>query len=248
MFDNLRARPLAFFHTLPMPCPYLPGKTERRLIADISSRRGQLAHDSLAKAGFRRTQHLTYRPACPGCNACNPVRVRCADFRWSRTFRKLLKRNADLTARPVQAIATREQFRLFQAYQQGRHGDGEMAMMDFADYAEMVERSPIETYLIEYRDTAGELAAIMLVDEQEDGLSAVYSYFDTTDGTRGFGTYMVLDLIERTKAQGLGYVYLGYWIPDCRKMAYKTKYRPYELLTPEGWVEAETSTVPPSAG
>jgi arginine-tRNA-protein transferase len=221
-----------------MPCPYLPGKTERRLIADISSRRGQHAHDSLAKAGFRRTQHLTYRPACPGCNACHPVRVRTGDFHWSRTFRKLLKRNADLTARPVQAIATREQYALFHAYQQGRHGDGEMAMMDFADYAEMIERSPIETYLIEYRDAAGRLMAIMLVDEQADGLSAVYSYFDTEDPTRGFGTFMVLDLIQRANARALNYVYLGYWIPDCRKMAYKTKYRPYELLTSKGWVEA----------
>lgn len=238
MFDNLRARPLAFFHTLPMPCPYLPGKTERRLIADISSRRGQHAHDFLAKAGFRRTQHLTYRPACPGCNACNPVRVRTEDFRWSRTFRKLLKRNSDLTARVVQPIATREQYDLFHAYQESRHGDGEMALMDFADYAEMIERSPIETYLIEYRYADLKLAALMLVDEQDDGLSAVYSFFDTEDSTRGFGTYMVLDLVQKAASQGLAYLYLGYWIPDCRKMSYKTKYRPYELLTPQGWVEA----------
>ena len=243
MLDNLRARPLTFFHTLPMPCPYLPGKIERRLIADLSSRRGQLAHNALAKAGFRRTQHLTYRPACPGCNACYPVKVRCVDFRWTRTFRKLLKRNADITGCQVQAIATREQYGLFQAYQKNRHGDGEMAMMDFADYAEMIERSPIETYLIEYRNAAQKLVAVMLVDEQEDGLSAVYSYFDTTDSTRGFGTYMVLDMVKRTKSRGLNYVYLGYWVPDCRKMTYKTKFRPYELLMPEGWVEASADGI-----
>ena len=187
-----------------------------------------------------------YRPACPGCNACHPIKVRCADFHWSRTFRKLLKRNADLTGRRVQAIATREQYRLFEAYQKNRHGDGEMATMDFADYAEMIERSPIETYLIEYRNAAQDLVAIMLVDEQDDGLSAVYSYFDITDSTRGFGTYMVLDMVKRTKVRGLNYVYLGYWVPECRKMAYKTKYRPYEVLTPEGWVEMSAEEIPRS--
>lgn len=237
MFDTIRAKPLNFFHTLPMPCPYLPGRMERRLIADISSRRGRLSHDALARAGFRRTQHLTYRPACPGCNACHPVRVRCADFVWTRGFRKVLKRNADLSGKAVPAVATQEQFALFRAYQEGRHGDGEMALMDFADYAEMIERSPIETYLIEHRDADGALAAVMLVDGQDDGLSAVYSFYRSDEAARGFGTYMVLDLVSRALARGLPYLYLGYWIPDCRKMAYKTKYRPYELLTRDGWRE-----------
>ena len=138
---------------------------------------------------------------------------------------------------PVQAIATREQYGLFQAYQKNRHGDGEMAMMDFADYAEMIERSPIETYLIEYRNAAQKLVAVMLVDEQEDGLSAVYSYFDTLIAHVALAlTWCSTWSSERNRADLI--MYLGYWVPDCRKMTYKTKFRPYELLMPEGWVEA----------
>src|SRR5690606_24812711 len=138
--------------SLPMSCPYLPDREERRLVCDLSTRRGRHAHDALAHAGFRRTQHLAYRPACVGCAGCVPVRLRVTDFRWTRGHRRILKTNADLIGEAVPNEATREQFDLFSRYQVGRHGDGEMALMDYPDYAAMVERSPIETHLVEYRD------------------------------------------------------------------------------------------------
>ena len=241
MHDATLAPPLTFFHTLPMPCPYLPGLQERRLVCDLSTRRGRHAHDTLAKAGFRRTQHLAYRPACAGCTDCVPVRLRTADFRWTRGHRRVLRTNDDLIGEDVPNEATREQFELFSRYQAGRHGDGEMALMDYPDYAAMVERSPIETSLIEYRDARSVLWAAVLVDRQDDGLSAVYSFFEPGADKRALGRFMILDLVRRAAARGLPYVYLGYWIRGSRKMAYKTQFRPVECLAAGGWEELRVS-------
>ena len=240
MFDAITAPPIAFFHTMPMPCPYIEGKVERRLVADLSTRRGRLSHDELARAGFRRTQHLAYRPACAACQACRPIRVRVNDFEWTRTFRRSVSRNSDLNGRFVSARATREQYGLFRAYQSGRHDDGEMSLMDFADYGDMIERSPIDTWLIEYRDADGTLIGVMLTDRQDDGLSAVYSFFDTDASSRSLGTFMVLDLIKRAAQAGLSYVYLGYWIKQSRKMSYKTRFRPCEVLVDGNWCDLAT--------
>lgn len=235
MHDATLAPPLTFFHTLTMPCPYLPDRQERRLVCDLSSRRGRHAHDTLARGGFRRTQHLAYRPACEGCQACIPVRVRVADFVWSRGHTRILRANADLIGESVPNEATREQFELFARYQSGRHGDGEMAQMDYADYAAMVERSPIDSSLVEYRDGHGVLWATILLDHQDDGLSAVYSFFEPGAPKRAIGRFMVLDTLRLATDSGLPYVYLGYWIENCRKMSYKTMYRPVEMLGPDGW-------------
>lgn len=237
MQDASFAPPIAFFHTLAMPCPYVDGRVERRLVADLSSRRGRMSHDVLARAGFRRTQHLCYRPACPSCDRCIPIRVRVGDFDWTRSARRAISRNSDLQTRAVPAKATREHFDLFRRYQSGRHGDGEMALMDLADYADMVERSPIETSLIEHRDGMGRVVAVMLMDVQDDGLSAVYSFFEPDEASRGLGTFMVLDLVRHCVAVGLPYLYLGYWIPESRKMAYKARFRPTEVLRDGRWVE-----------
>lgn len=209
-------------------------------MCDISSRRGRMAHDQLARAGFRRTQHMAYRPACGSCSACVPVRVRVEDFQWTKGQRRILKANSDLVATIVPNEATKEQYELFSAYQKGRHGDGEMVQMDYVDYSAMVERSPIPTSLIEYRDAAGALKGTMLVDFQEDGYSAVYSFFDTDDGKRGLGRFMVLDLISKAEKVGFPYIYLGYWVRDCRKMNYKTLYRPVEGLINGEWQDLVT--------
>ncbi len=238
MFDGTTTPPLVFFHTLPMPCPYLPDRVERRLVADISSRRGRSSHDALARAGFRRTQHLCYRPACPSCKSCLPIRVRVADFEWTRSFRRSLGRNRDISGEWRDARATPEQFTLFKRYQNSRHAEGEMGLMDYVDFGDMIERSPIDSRLLEYRaaDT-GDLVAVMLVDVQDDGLSAVYSFFSEEAPERGLGVFMVLDLVRRAEARGLPYVYLGYWIAETRKMSYKARFRPAEVLLDTGWTD-----------
>jgi arginine-tRNA-protein transferase len=238
MFDGTTAPPLVFFHTLPMPCPYLANRTERRLVADISSRRGRISHDVLARAGFRRTQHLCYRPACPDCKACVPIRVRAVDFQWTRAFRRIRNRNQDIVGSWSEARATTEQFALFKEYQSSRHVNGEMSLMDYVDFGEMIERSPIDTRLIEYRERqTGDLVGAMLVDVQDDGLSAVYSFFTTDQPDRSLGSYMVLDLINRAVSRGLDHVYLGYWIAETRKMSYKSRFHPVEMLGENGWTE-----------
>ena len=204
MFDGTTTPPLVFFHTLPMPCPYLPDRIERRLVADISSRRGRSSHDVLARAGFRRTQHLCYRPACPNCKACLPIRVRAESFGWTRSFRRIMNRNRDITGTWRDARATTEQFILFKQYQSSRHADGEMGLMDYVDFGDMLERSPIDSRLIEHRrESDDKLIGVMLVDGQDDGLSAVYSFFSAEEQERGLGTFMVLDLVERAVSQGL---------------------------------------------
>lgn len=229
-------RPHFFFTTAPMPCPYIAGRMERKIVTELVGQDSRTLHDSLSRAGFRRSHSIAYAPACPGCNACVPVRVVADGFHPSRTFRRTLNANRDLTARIIPAQATAEQYRLFNLYQEGRHTGSDMALMGFYDYRAMVEDSPIDTMLIEYRDQDGHLIAICLADRMDDGLSAVYSFFATDQPhRRGLGTYIILWLIEEAKRQNLPFVYLGYWIAESTKMSYKTRFQPLEGFGPLGW-------------
>lgn len=225
----------AFYRTRPLPCPYLAGRVESRVFTILTAEGSGIQYDALAQAGFRRSHAMAYRPACPSCNACVPVRVVAAAFVPSRSQRRIERLNADLAERARPARATREQQRLFSRYVRLRHGEGEMAFMDFDDYRAMVEESPVETGVFEYRGPDGRLVAACLWDRLDDGLSAVYSFFDPDQARRGLGNLMVLRLIARARDAGLRHVYLGYWIPESRKMAYKARFRPLEGLGPEGW-------------
>jgi len=145
------------------------------------------------------------------------------------------------------ARASAEQFQLFQRYQQARHGDGDMATMSFYDYRAMVEDTPIETWLVEFREADETLIGACLTDKLGDGLSAVYSYFAPGQDKRSLGTYAILWLIEKAKSLGLPYVYLGYWVPESRKMAYKARFRPSEVLTGGQWrmlAETDLARIP----
>ncbi len=224
-----------FFGTRMLPCPYIPGRVERKVVTDLSGPMAADLYERLSRAGFRRSHGLAYRPACPGCRACVPVRIDAANFEWTKSFKRTWRANDDLVADDIGALATVEQFRLFSRYQQSRHGGGEMATMTFADYRMMVEETPVETRIVEFRDGDGDLIGAMLVDQMEDSLSAVYSIFDPNQPQRSLGTFMVLWLLERATEIGLPYVYLGYWIGESGKMAYKSRFRPLESLGPEGW-------------
>jgi len=211
---------------------------ERKIVTELVGQDAAQLHDSLSRAGFRRSHSIAYSPACPGCKACVPVRVAAGSFRWKKSFKRNWKANTDLTARVAPARATAEQYRLFSAYQESRHTGSDMALMGFYDYRAMVEDSPIETGLVEHRDQAGQLVAVCLMDRMDDGLSAVYSFFDPTQTQRqGLGTYMVLWLVMEAHRLGLPYVYLGYWIGESRKMNYKIRFQPLEAFTADGWVE-----------
>lgn len=218
-----------------MPCPYLPGKIERNLFTELRGPSAYDLHDNLARAGFRRSHHIVYRPACPDCASCIPVRIVAERFRPSASQRRILNRNQDLTAEELPPEASDEQYELFIGYQQSRHGGGEMAAMTASDYRSMVEDTSVDTKMVEFRDPDRRLVAACLVDHLSDGVSAVYSFFDSEEQTRSLGTYIVLWLVTRIVRQAKPYVYLGYWVGDCAKMSYKTRFHPLEALGPDGW-------------
>jgi arginine-tRNA-protein transferase len=199
-------------------------------------------NDALGRIGFRRSQTVAYRPSCAGCNACVSVRVAADEFRASSTQKRTLKANADLIATACRPWSTSEQFELLQRYLDARHPGGGMATMDEVDFADMVEHTPVDSYVIEYREpdadgTPGRLVGACLTDRQGDGLSMIYSFYDPAHPHRdGLGNYIILDHIRRAVAEGLPYVYLGYWVEGSVRMQYKVRYRPLERLERDGWL------------
>ena len=228
-------RPHFFFTTAPLPCPYIPGRQERKIVTELNGPDAEDLHESLSRAGFRRSHFIAYTPACPGCNACIPVRVVVDDFTPDKTMRRVIKANRSLTATRLPARAQSDHYRLFSRYQDSRHSGGDMALMGFFEYRSMIEDSPIDTSLVEFRKDDGELAAVCLIDTLFDGVSAVYSFYDPDLPKASLGTYMVLWLVAEAIRLDLPYVYLGYWISDSPKMAYKTRFQPLEAFGPGGW-------------
>jgi arginine-tRNA-protein transferase len=225
-----------FYATAPLPCPYVEGLVERRVVTELVGRDVAALHDVLSRAGFRRSHGIAYAPACRDCEACKAVRTLAGEFVPSRSQRRVARLNKEVQVRETPPTASAEQFEVFVAYQNSRHGDGDMARMDFADYRGLVEESPVDTRLAEFRDGDGTLVGACLTDRLGDGLSAVYSFFHPRLERRSPGTHMILWLIERARSLGLPYVYLGYWIAGCPKMAYKDRFGPVEMHTAEGWV------------
>jgi len=224
-----------FFATPPLPCPYLPGRVERRAVPELAGSHARPLLDRLSRAGFRRSHRIAYVPACPNCTECRAARIVADGFTLSRSQRRVWKLNADIVAQEPPLAATEEQYGLFSAYVTSRHGDSDMARMDFLDYRSLVEDSPVDTVLVEFRDAARRLVASCLMDRLDDGLSAVYSFFDPELRRRSLGIYIVLWLAEQAKTRGLPHAYLGYWIAGCTKMSYKAAFCPLEVYSPQGW-------------
>jgi len=239
-------RPHFFFTTAPLPCPYVSGRLERKIVTELAGPDAEVLHEALSRAGFRRSHSIAYTPACPGCNSCIPVRIVVEEFFPGRTMRKILKANDGMLGKRVPARATAEQYRLFSRYQERRHSGGDMALMGFYDYRSMVEDSPIDTFLYEFRDERNNLVGCCLTDRMTDGLSAVYSFFDPDLEIRSLGTFVILWLIEEAKRLDLPFVYLGYWIPESRKMAYKARFAPLEAFGPNGWHRLNLAQFPPA--
>ena len=228
--------PLQEFYVLePNRCPYLPNRLERKLLTEISGPRAQSIYNQLTHAGFRRSHRFAYRPACAGCDSCVPVRVVVEQFQASKSLRRIAKSNVDLEVQLVPRRASDEQFGLFNRYIESRHGDGEMSGMVEQEYRSMVESSDIDTRLIEFRDSEGGLLAVCLTDWLADGPSAVYSFFEPGETRRSLGTYVILWLIGEARRSSANHVYLGYWIENSRKMAYKTRFRPLQGLIAGRW-------------
>ena len=227
---------LQFYLTAETPCPYLDGEHERKLFTHLSGRRATDLHDMLSLHGFRRSQNIAYRPACEGCNQCKSARVIVDRFDMKASQRRIWRKNSDMEAVEMPPKATQEQYELFRRYLKARHRDGGMADMTHLDYEMMVEDSPVDTLLIEYRqltdihETNGKLVGVTLADLLPDGISMVYSFFEPELEKRSLGQFMILDQIKRSRRYGLPYLYLGYWVKNSPKMAYKSAYRPLEIL------------------
>jgi arginine-tRNA-protein transferase len=233
---------LQFYLSGPLPCPYLPARTERKLFTrlDFDDRQANAEINGiLCRAGFRRSQNILYRPACNACEACVPVRIPANEFLYSRSLRRIVARNRDLHLETVPLTPTPELFELFRLYQLTRHSDGDMATMNEADFAAMLVEGEADTHLYCLRDGSGMLKGCMIADHIDDGISAVYSFFAPTEPRRSLGTALILSLIDIARQNHKPFVYLGYWISKARKMAYKTRFHPLETLGPEGWKRLE---------
>jgi len=219
----------------------LPGREERKVFTHLIGRRAANLNDTLTQSGFRRSQTIAYRPACESCRSCVSVRVLVNEFESGRSFRRVTANNADVVSALTSNTPTSEQYSLFRAYLDARHGDGGMADMTVLDYAMMIEDSHVETKLVEYRRRVpngrgdGTLLAVSLTDILADGISMVYSFYEPEMTGRSLGTYMILDHIARARRLGLPHVYLGYWVEGSKKMAYKERFRPQERLGMQGW-------------
>ncbi len=231
---------LQFYLTIPSPCPYLPGRMERKIFTQLDPLTGPHLNNYLTHAGFRRSQNVIYRPACETCRECRSLRIRTAEFTPTKNFRRIINRNDDLTLSIEEAFATEEQYDLLHRYLISRHNGGGMSEMDFIRYEMMVEECASETEIVEYRDKENALVAAVLIDRLQDGLSMVYSFFDPEAHKRSLGNLMILDQVKRCQSLGLDYLYLGYWVDGSPKMDYKARYQPCEILGPDGWCLMET--------
>jgi arginine-tRNA-protein transferase len=230
-----------FYVTAPQPCPYLPGRMERKLFTSLQGDYAEKLNDALSKQGFRRSQNVLYRPSCAECSACYSARIRVADFVPTRTQKRVLRRNAALKREATSPWATEEQFALFRRYLDSRHADGGMADMDIFEFAAMIEETPIRSRVIEYTDAPApgarrrELVAVCLTDVLDDGLSMVYSFYDPDRAAHSLGTHIILDHVRIAREAGLPFVYLGYWVPGSPKMGYKASFPALEVYRGGTW-------------
>ncbi len=227
----------SFYSTMVAPCPYVAGRGEAKLAVDISGACAQDWNNVLSRAGFRRSHGVCYIPACPDCDECVSVRIPVFDFQPSKKMRKVLRLNDAESILFTPNIATTEQYGLFSDYLASRHAESDMTEMHFEEYRSMIEDACVDSAIMEVREGA-KLQAAMLVDVLDDGLSAVYSFFNPEQGRRSLGTFMILKLIEEARKIGLPYVYLGYWIKSVSNMAYKVKFQPLEYFIDGMWTRS----------
>ena len=223
-----------FFLTPPHPCSYLDGRDARTLFLDPRDSIDLPTYSALTRMGFRRSGDHLYRPHCEGCSACIPTRLPVSEFHWSRRFRRIHHRNADVEVAVREPVCNATYYDLYSRYIRARHASGGMYPPTEAQFRSFLTSQWSNSSFLSLT-LRGRLVGVAVTDRIADGLSAIYTFFDPDCGERSLGVFAVLAQIEYCRSNDIPYLYLGYWIRDCTKMSYKTDYRPIELLISNRW-------------
>lgn len=229
---------LGFYATPPHECNYLPDREAITLFADPRFPKNARIYAALADCGFRRSGEHLYIPHCNVCSSCTPVRIPTYEFCMSTSQKRAWKRNRDLIVTELSAEYREEHFLLYERYLKNRHPGGGMDEPTPESYMEFLTSSWSETVFYEMRDHNKKLLAIAVVDRMDNALSAVYTFYEPEQHKRSLGRYAILYEIEQAKLMGLDWLYLGYWIEQCKKMSYKTEYRPLEYYRENVWIRS----------
>ncbi len=230
----IQAQELALYATPEHDCSYLPGQQASTVFADPKVVMDSQLYSELSDLGFRRSGQHYYRPHCQQCQACTPIRVSAQDFQRSKSQKRVWKKNSTVEGRLLPADFHEDHYLLYEKYINSRHADGDMYPPSRDQYRSFLVNGHSSTRFIEFSEN-NRLLAIAVCDRLNDGLSAIYTFFDPELADRSLGTYAILWQLEEAKQQQLRYLYLGYFIKECKKMAYKTKFSPFEARIENQW-------------